>query len=91
MSNFYSEAIEIISDKDADFRALVIEIAKTQPSIIVKASAALANKDSENWQDAVRRILNEQGIGGKIEAIKACRNLSGMDLKTAKGAVEAMM
>lgn len=79
--NYYAEAIDICADNETDFRAIVIEIAKTNPSLVVRA------RNSKVWAFQARLIRNGQS---KIEAIKYCRRMTGMGLKEAKEAVEAL-
>jgi ribosomal protein L7/L12 len=81
--NFYAEAIAIITDDSTNFKKLLIEVAKFNPEVLVAA------KEGQGWQAEVRAILKNGG--GKIDAIKACRNASGLGLKEAKDAVETLM
>jgi ribosomal protein L7/L12 len=80
--NYYEVAIDIIS-KDQDWRELVFEIAKKNPSAIVSAYA----KNKNLWQFEAKKLMD---AGEKIKAIKYCRNETGFSLKEAKDAVEAL-
>lgn len=81
--NYYSEAIEIISNPDTDFKKLVIEIAKNNPKILVNNHNKIYK---EPWQEEFESYL----IGcKKIAAIKLYRqNNVGTSLVEAKEYVE---
>jgi ribosomal protein L7/L12 len=88
--NYYAEAIGIITDPDTDFKALVIDIAKKHPKVIVDSRAKSSAEILElSWQAKVRSIAAANG--SKIDAIKACRNMTDMGLKEAKDAVERLI
>jgi len=78
--NYYAQAIEICSI-DQNWKAIVIEIAKNNPSAVVNAL------NGQGWQVECRELMI---AGEKIQAIKACRSVTGMSLKEAKAAVEAL-
>ncbi|HWT01147.1 MAG TPA: ribosomal protein L7/L12 [Pyrinomonadaceae bacterium] len=80
--NYYAQAISIITDSNTDFRKLVLEIAKSHPKIIVDAVL------KHGWQAEARLLIQ---AGQKIDAIRLCRNLTGLSLKEAKDAVEALV
>lgn len=82
--NYYSRAIEILTKHDNLAKDILIEIAKSNPSAIIKGYNSL---NHPNWQDEVLPILRS---GQKINAIKRCRELTGMGLKEAKQAVEEL-
>jgi len=84
MSNKYAEVIDVISDQSNDWRAIVIEAAKIAPSVI---SRAASNAKHGPWQKQAKALL---AAGEKLEAIKLCRNMTGMTLKDAKEACEAL-
>ncbi len=85
--NYYPKAIEIITDSSGfTNKALLIEVAKHNPCAIVRANEAiLKRKNKSSWIEKVRPVVAN---GRKIEAIKLCRELTGLGLKEAKGAVE---
>lgn len=87
--NYYSRAIDILEEhtSESDQRKILVEIAKTNPAVLCKVCDKLFAK-KVSWQETVIPILK---AGQKIEAIKQCRNLTGMDLRTAKEAVEKLM
>lgn len=81
--NHYPEAIEILDNANGfTDRKLLVEIAKHEPSAVVRACTRLR---SAGWIEEVRPIVLD---GKKINAIKECRRLTGMGLKEAKEAVE---
>lgn len=81
--NYYARAIAIVTDPKTDFRALLIEIAKRHPKAVCEVTMTL-----EGWEkECLPLIYDEKKIG----AIKVCRALTGMPLKDAKDAVEALM
>lgn len=77
--NYYAEAIEVIS-QEQDWRAMIVEIAKTNPSVIANCSVVTS---------VTRKIQVCYDNKGKIDAIKLHRQLTGSSLKDAKEAVEA--
>jgi len=81
--NYYAEAIDIITKDGTDFRALVLEIAKRRPKVVVDA----ANRPSSMEQE----ILAIAQSGRKLDAIKLWRQRTGDGLKEAKDAVDALM
>lgn len=83
-TNWYSDVIDVLNNEHKDFRALVIEIAKRHPKAVVMADRAI---NGPPWQEKCRRLCSE---GKKIEAVKLCRNSTGMGLKEAKEAVEGL-
>jgi ribosomal protein L7/L12 len=89
--NHYAEVIEILTTPDIDFRAIAIEFGKRHPKMFMDA-AKLAQvgqtKGRDSWEWKVIPALKADR---KIEAIKICRNETGMSLKEAKDAVEAFM
>ncbi len=85
MRNYYSQAIQVLADSKTDFRALVYEVAKENPSAIVKAAKRL--KIGFGWQEECASL---RAANRTIEAIKRCRELTGMGLREAKEAVEAL-
>lgn len=82
--NHYPEAIEICLNEEIDFRRLCITIAKKHPGILVNAHRAMI------MSGRYRIDLIDAG-SQKIHVIKAVREVSGADLKTAKEIVERAM
>jgi ribosomal protein L7/L12 len=91
MSNNYKRALEILSDSNIDYRSLIYKIASTHPSAIVHVVDVPAKKkefDARTRLENDCRALMDQGA--KIEAIKFWRAATGVGLKEAKDAVEAL-
>lgn len=86
MSNYYAQAIQVLSDSKTDFRALAYEVAKANPKAIANAAQRL--EIGFGWQ---RECASLMASDLKIQAIKRCRQLTGMGLKDAKEAVEALV
>ncbi len=86
MSNYYAQAIQVLADSKTDFRALVYEVAKANPMAVAKAAQRL--EIGFGWQKECASLV---ASGLKIQAIKRCRELTGMGLKEAKEAVEALV
>ena len=81
--NWYAEAIDVLM-KRGNFGEILTEIAKVHPKAVVMANRAV---NGPLWQERCYNILK---TGRKIEAIKVCRQLTGMGLKEAKEAVEKL-
>lgn len=90
--NSYCEAIDVLMSSDGESqRDLLIQIAKMNPSVLVKAYKALRvyqNNNTVGWEVKVIPLLNE---GRKVMAIKTCKKITGWDLKVCKHAVEQLM
>ncbi len=82
--NYYAKAIEICSEEQ-NWKAIVIEAAKINPSVIVKAFDATGQVP---WEKEAKRLCLEEN---KIAAIKYCRAKTGMGLNEAKKAVEKLI
>jgi ribosomal protein L7/L12 len=81
--NYYAEVIELCS-KEQDWKDIVIKIAKHHPGVVFKAITGV----NDDWKKKARTLYLTEGK--KVEAIKYCRNETGMGLKEAKEAVEAL-
>lgn len=86
MSNFYAQAIQVLADAKTDFRALAYEVAKANPKAIAKAAERL--DVGFGWQKECASLM---ASGLKVNAIKRCRELTGMGLAEAKAAVEELV
>ena len=86
MSNYYSQAIQVLVNDKTEYRALAFEIAKANPKAVVKAAERL--EVGFGWQ---RECASLMASDLKIAAIKRCRELTGMGLKEAKDACEALV
>lgn len=82
--NYYSDAIEIIVSDRSDWKDMIIHIAKKHPKLVVEAAGKY------DWKKEAKRIYLSGDTGSKVEAIKYCRSMTGMGLKEAKEAVEAL-
>ena len=85
MSNYYAQAIQVLADDKTDFRALAYEIAKANPKAVAQAARRL--ELGFGWQRECKLLVES---GQLVEAIKRCREATGMGLKEAKDAVEAL-
>jgi ribosomal protein L7/L12 len=81
--NYYAEAVELCS-QEQDWKDIVIKIAKQHPGVVVKAITGVNN----GWKIEAKRLYFV--AEDKIAAIKYCRAETGMGLKEAKDAVEAL-
>jgi ribosomal protein L7/L12 len=86
MSNYYAQAIQVLANDKTDFRALAYEVAKANPKAVAKAAERL--EVGFGWQKECASLM---ASGLKIQAIKRCRELTGMGLKEATDAVEALV
>lgn len=86
MSNYYAQAIQVLADSKTDFRALAYEVAKANPKAVAKAAERL--DVGFGWQKECASLMASDL---KIQAIKRCREITGMGLKEAKDAVEALV
>ena len=75
----HKAVIELL-EKDHDWRSIVFKLAQSHPTAVVRAMAPPWQKEALQWLAA----------GKKFEAIKACRNATGMTLIDAKATVEAL-
>ena len=80
--NYYARAIDIVTNPETDFRGMVIEIAKRHPKAVCEVATFVP------WEKECLPLIHSEQ---KIQAIKVCRNLTGLPLKEAKDAVEALM
>lgn len=78
MDNLYPKVIDMLLNDETDFRAIVGEIAKTDPRLVLDALLPL-------WRKMVDVELRDRR---KIAAIKIWRNHTGLGLREAKDAVE---
>lgn len=88
MSNHHKFAIDILCET-TDFKKLCFEIAKYSPYAFVVAKGRLnaVRVVDSSWRDECLKIKTEFGM---VEAIKRCRELTGMELMEAKRAVIAL-
>lgn len=86
MSNNYSSVIDILMSEKTDFKALVIDIAKTNPSI-VKRAAINTQKLKIDWREKCKKLRDSEGL---VAAVKFCRNETGINLKDAVETVKSL-
>ena len=86
MANYYAQAIKRIASDDLDYKAIAIAFAIKHPKDFVYA-ANISNPKKAGWKDQCKTMVDG---GRKIEAIKLCREETGMGLMEAKDFVEAL-
>lgn len=86
--NHYAEAIRILEKEGINYKALMFEVARKSPAVLMKAARAVG-MDAKDWRAECRNLFRG-GYGYKINAIKLYREKTGANLKEAKEAVEAM-
>lgn len=97
MNNFY-RVMELLENPDFAFSEMVYEVARVNPKAVVAAVERLhakktkkeektARDRNENWQNKCRELMRS---GDKLQAIKTCREATGLGLGEAKEAVEAL-
>jgi len=88
MSKIYAEAITELERGQFAAIEIVYEIARKTPGVYVSAVKRLRDREAEkDWEHKCTDLMR---LGLKIEAIKACRTATGMGLKEAKDACEAL-
>ena len=88
--NYQKQAIDIITSRDFcdyDRQNILVEIVKSNPSVLVKACRKLDISASSWEQEAIDMYRS----GNRVTAIKFCREKTGLGLKEAKDAVEKLM
>ena len=81
--NYHKQAIDILEKHKGMRNQLIAQIAKDRPSALVHA---LNSFYEAPWVKEVTLLLPEN----KIHAIKLCQELTGLEFKEAKHAVEAI-
>ena len=86
--NWYARALDVLAQdcNDCDSDKIVLEIAKRNPSVLVKAIEAICQRErGENltwWKEFSELVLK----GQMVKAIKLHREKTGSTLKEAKKA-----
>lgn len=88
MSKIYAAAITELEKAEFSNNEVIFEIARKTPGAYVAAVKRL--RDRAAYKDWKQKCIDLMRAGQKIEAIKACRAATGMGLKEAKDAVEAL-
>lgn len=81
----YKKAIDILTDKNTDFRAVCIAIAKKHPSVIVNA---YKNLDAPSMDNRMALYIRDNPSPTKIPAVKWARNEFSLSLYDAKKLVD---
>ena len=82
--NYYAKAIDIVFKTKESALPLLVEVAKKNPAAIVNAYHELLHGQ---W---VKEVIPLLKAGAKLPAIKKCREITGMGLREAKEACEAI-
>lgn len=99
LTNEYGDAIRILMAEDIDHRQFAIEVAVAAPGLFLKVAKSLPTKaaghKSSRYEDAEQTKIDKYltslvKAGNKIEAIKACRTMTGLGLKEAKDYVDQL-
>lgn len=80
--NAYAKALLILERQDIDYRAVVFEVGRIAPAVLIRA----VDKPPQ-WERKARELI---GSDLYIEAIKHCRSVTGWGLKEAKDACDKL-
>lgn len=93
----YQQVIDIITTEH-DWKAIVVELAKTHPEILIQLVSKLkmtghnpAIYGMDINQQIINKIIETLTTLGKVSAIKQYREITGARLTTAKVDVETIM
>ena len=86
--NWYARALDVLAQdcNDCDSDKIVLEIAKRNPSVLVKAIEAICQRGREErapWRKEFSELVRQ---GQMVRAIKLHRDKTGSTLKEAKEA-----
>ena len=86
--NWYARALDVLAQdcNDCDSDQIVLEIAKRNPSVLVKAIEAICQREreeSEPWRKEFSELVRQ---GQMVRAVKLHREKTGSSLKEAKEA-----
>ena len=86
--NWYARALDVLAQdcNDCDSDKIVLEIAKRNPSVLVKAIEAICQRErgeSHPWWEEFSELVRQ---GQMVRAIKLHREKTGSTLKEAKKA-----
>lgn len=79
--NLYAEVIDILTE-DLDWKSVCVEIAKSNPSVLIKATDKV-KRDRGFDKELIRGL-------SKVGAIKLYRSHTGKGLRESKIAIESM-
>jgi ribosomal protein L7/L12 len=80
----FKKAIEYLTGPGLDLKAVIIEIAKTNPAVFCRA-VERAKYPAAKWRRQAEALVL---AGKKINAIKLCRENTGLGLKEAKEMID---
>ena len=86
--NWYARALDVLAQdcNDCDSDKIVLEIAKRNPSVLVKAVEAICQREREEsapWRKEFSELVRQ---GKMVRAVKLHRKKTGSTLKEAKEA-----
>ena len=86
--NWYARALDVLAQdcNDCDSDQIVLEIAKRNPSVLVKAIEAICQRErgeSAPWRKEFSELVRQ---GQMVRAVKLHREKTGSTLKEAKEA-----
>ena len=86
--NWYARALDVLAQdcNDCDSDQIVLEIAKRNPSVLVKAIEAICQRErgeSAPWRKEFSELVRQ---GQMVRAVKLHREKTGSTLKEAKKA-----
>ena len=84
--NYYAQTIDIITSNTLEYKKIVQEIAKTSPSVFVKAFQKVYPNIERDDLEYIE--LLKQGL--KIQAIKLRREKTGEGLREAKSYIDQL-
>ena len=86
--NWYARALDVLAQdcNDCDSDKIVLEIAKRNPSVLVKAIEAICQREREEGQPWRKEFSELVRQGQMVRAIKLHREKTGRTLKEAKKA-----
>lgn len=82
--NYYAEVINIIANERDRAFDILVEIAKKNPASVMNAFRKLNLSEGAWRQKAIDSLKSNQ----KIQAIKICRQGTGLSLKDAKSIID---
>lgn len=92
MSNHYKDAIELLKNLSPEkSKEIIFEIAKSNPSAIVKAMPENVERKPHQIEWQCRELIHACVNKRKINAIKALKTVAGLGLKEAKDIIDEFM
>ena len=86
--NWYARAIDVLAQdcNDCDSDQIVLEIAKRNPSVLVRAIEAICQREREESEPRWEKFGELVRQGQMVRAVKLHREKTGSTLKEAKEA-----